>query len=182
MTMPRRHRHGRHQQAVAITAMLNVAPVVKRIEELFVVAADWSPGFGSGQADVKVSGGGNDGSPAPPGTWQTRHVEELDAACRALVAACDRLGALGVDLLHRSTDTGRRATVAPCATCGRIVAGTEQDRLRAGMCDRCRKGVERLALEHPDMDRWDRVQAWKRRIADEAETGTPAVDNLSPLD
>lgn len=162
MTPPRTHRHGRQQQRHAIGAVEHAAPMLGALEQLYALATDWSPGYSAGQTDVKVSGGGQDGSPPPPGTWQPRPVEQLDAAVRALVAACDTLTRLGVDLLHRSTDTGRRTTTAVCAGCERTVACTPGDRLRAGLCNACYHQVRSLAADHPHLERGDVLLLWAR--------------------
>jgi hypothetical protein len=162
MTPPRTHRHGRAQQRHAVTAIEHAAPMLGAIEQLYALAMDWSPGYSAGQADVKVSGGGQDGSPPPPGTWQRRPVDQLDDAVRALVAACDGLTRLGVDLLHRSTDTGRRTTTALCAGCQRTVACTPGDRLRSGLCNACYHDVRELAAVHPHLDRGEVLLLWAR--------------------
>lgn len=169
---PRTHRHGRHQQRTTVAAVQAAAPMLSRLEELYRLAADWSPGYGAGAQDVKVSGGGGDGSPAPPGTWQPRHLDDLDRVCAAIRFACDELVRLGVDLLHRSTDTGRRTTPGQgdCLVCGQHCSGVEHDRLRSGMCDACRKRDSRLADAHPGWDRQDRIRHMRARLdADHAE-------------
>lgn len=162
MTPPRTHRHGRHQQRQTVTTAQAAAPYINRLEELYALAADWSPGYSAGSPDVKVSGGGNDGSPPPPGTWQPRPVEQLDDDVRAMVTAMERFIAHAVDLLHRSTDTGRRTTTADCAGCGRTVANTPSDRLRSGLCNACDHDVRRLAAQHPLLDRGDVLLLWAR--------------------
>lgn len=163
MTPPRTHRHGRQQQRHAVTAIEHTAPMLNRLEQLYALALDWSPGYSAGGPDVKVSGGGQDGSPPPPGTWQPRPIDQLDQAVAQLVAACDRLTRLGVDLLHRSTDTGRRTTTADCVGCGRTVANTPADRLRSGLCNGCDHAVRRLAADHPLLERGDVLLLWARQ-------------------
>ena len=172
MTPPRTHRHGRAQQRHAVTAVEHAAPMLNALEQLYALAMDWSPGYSAGGPDVKVAGGGGDGSPPPPGTWQPRPVDQLDDAVRALVAACDRITRLGVDLLHRSSDTGRRTTTADCVGCQRRVANTQRDRLRSGLCETCRKAVYRLSLEHPNLDRGDLLLLWAK------ERNLAAVDGV----
>lgn len=163
MTPPRTHRHGRAQQRHAVTAVEHAAPMLGVLEQLYALAMDWSPGYSAGGPDVKVSGGGGDGSPPPPGTWQPRPVDQLDDAVRALVAACDRITRLGVDLLHRSTDTGRRTTGADCAGCKRHVTNVPSDRLRSGLCNACYHEVRALAADHPHLERGDVLLLWARQ-------------------
>ena len=168
MTPRPTHRHGRHQQRQTVAAVQSAAPMLNQLEVLYRLAADWSPGYGSGAQDVKVSGGGGDGSPAPPGTWQPRPVDDLDRICAVLRVACDELTRLGVDLLHRSTDTGRRSTTAVCAGCERTVACTHADPLRGGVCTTCDQWIrrQRLRREELGLPELDRVEMIHRRRMD----------------
>jgi hypothetical protein len=159
---PPTHRHGRHVQRQTVAAVQSAAAYLNNLEQLYRLAADWSPGYSSGQADVKVSGGGGDGSPPPPGTWQPRPTDDLERICAALRVACDELVRVGVDLLHRSTDTGRRTTTAVCAGCERTVYNTPTDRLRAGLCNGCYAQTRRIAAEHPDLDRGEVLLLWAK--------------------
>lgn len=173
MTPPRSHRHGRAQQRHVAAAVNAAIPTMRQIEALYRLAADWSPGYSAGLADVKVSGGGNDGSPPPPGTWQPRPSEQLDDAVRALVMACDGLHRLGVDLLARSTDTNpvnRTPGRGQCLVCEIHCEGDgDHDRLRSGMCDACRKRDARLAETRPGWDRQDRIRHMRARLEEPAE-------------
>jgi hypothetical protein len=168
---PPTHRHGRHERRITVSSAEAGIPFLNRLEELHKLAHDWSPGYSSGQADVKVSGGGNDGSPAPPGTWQPRPSEELDEACALIRRGFDQLVRLGVDLLHRSTDTGRRTTTAICAGCDRTVACTHADPLRAGLCTTCDQWVRRQRqrreeLGLPELDRVELIHRRRMEVAD----------------
>ena len=162
MTPPRTHRHGRAQSQNTLRAIDHAKPFIERLEELYGLATDWSPGYGGGAQDVKVSGGGQDGSPPPPGTWQPRPVDQLDDDLRAVVTSLDRFVRHAIDLLHRSTDTGRRTTTALCAGCQRTVANTSGDRLRAGLCNACYHEVRALAADHPHLERGDVLLMWAR--------------------
>lgn len=170
MTAPRTHRHGRHQQRTTVAAVQAAAPMLNQLEALYRLAQDWSPGYGTA-GDGTGRSSTPDGSPPPPGTWQPRPVDDLERICAALRVACDELTRLGVDLLHRSTDTGRRTTAGQgdCIVCGTHCSGVEHDRLRSGMCDACRKRDGRLALAHVGWDRQDRIRHMRARLNNDTE-------------
>lgn len=167
---PRTHRHGRHTQRQTVAAVQAAAAYLNNLEALYALASDWSPGYGTA-GDGTGRASTPDGSPPPPGTWQPRPFDDLDRITAALRVACDELVRVGVDLLHRSADTGRRTTTAVCAGCERTVYNTETDRLRSGLCETCRKQVYRLGLEHPHLDRGELLLRWRReRTAEETRT------------
>jgi hypothetical protein len=163
---PPTHRHGRHQQQQTVAAVQAAAPMLNQLEALYRLAADWSPGYGTA-GDGTGRSSTPDGSPPPPGTWQPRPLDDLDRITAAIRVACDELVRVGVDLLHRSTDTGRRTTTAICAGCDRTVACTHADPLRAGLCTTCdtwvrRQRQRREELGLPELDRVELIH--RRRI------------------
>lgn len=167
---PRHHRQGRHDQQAAITALRALAPLLATHPATYAQALDWEPGYSTG-GDGTGRASTPDGSPAPPGTWQPRDAEQLRTDLLAITAAAERYIARRAGLDHRTTDTGRRATTADCAGCHRTVANTEHDRLRAGLCETCRKQVYRLSLEHPGLERGELLLLWRRTIAAEVTAG-----------
>jgi hypothetical protein len=136
------------------------------------LAQDWSPGYGTA-GDGTGRASTPDGSPPPPGTWQPRPIDDLERITATLRVACDELVRLGVDLLHRSTDTGRRVSGADCAGCGRHVANSSSDRLRSGLCNSCYAEVRRIATDNPHLERGEVLLLWAReqRLAIIEETG-----------
>jgi hypothetical protein len=71
------------------------------------------------------------------------------AEMREISRKVDRLDHL-ID--HRADGrVGRQSSLqGPCVACGRVVAGTEQDRLRSSLCDPCRKRWKRWASDRED--------------------------------
>jgi hypothetical protein len=158
---PPTHRHGRHTQRTTVAAVQAAAPMLNQLEALYRLAADWSPGYGTA-GDGTGRASTPDGSPPPPGTWQPRPHDDLERITAALRVACDELVRVGVDLLHRSSDTGRRTTTGVCAGCQRTVYNTETDRLRSGLCNGCYAQTRRIAAEHPDLDRGEVLLLWAK--------------------
>jgi hypothetical protein len=158
---PPTHRHGRHTQRTTVAAVQAAAPMLNQLEALYRLAQDWSPGYGTA-GDGTGRASTPDGSPPPPGTWQPRPIDDLERITATLRVACDELVRLGVDLLHRSTDTGRRTTTGTCAGCGRTVACTPSDRLRRGLCNACDHEVRRIATDNPHLERGEVLRLWAR--------------------
>jgi hypothetical protein len=167
---PPTHRHGRHTQRTTVAAVQSAAPLLNQLEQLYRLAQDWSPGYGTA-GDGTGRAGTPDGSPPPPGTWQPRPVDDLERITAAIRVACDELVRVGVDLLHRSTDTGRRTTTGVCQACDRTVACTHADPLRAGLCTTCdtwvrRQRQRRDELGLPELDRVELIHRRRMEVND----------------
>jgi hypothetical protein len=181
MTPPRTHRHGRHTGITTDASMQAAAPFVAQLELLYALASDWSPGYGTA-GDGTGRSSTPDGSPPPPGTWQPRPIDDLERITATLRVACDELVRLGVDLLHRSTDTGRRTTTGVCQACQRTVACTHADPLRAGLCTTCdtwvrRQRQRREELGLPELDRVELIHRRRIEVADaDVLASTVALD------
>jgi hypothetical protein len=159
---PRSDRHGEHQQRHATAAIDAATPMIHQLPQLYAWARDWSPGYPTG-GDGTGRTATPDGSPPPPGTWQPRPVDDLDAAVRDLIHACDRFNRMCTGLAARSTDTGRRNSGgANCAGCDRHVTNSPVDRLRSGLCQACYGQVRRLHNANPHLDRGDVLLLWAR--------------------
>ena len=167
---PPTHRHGRHTQRTTVAAVQSAAPLLNQLEQLYRLAQDWSPGYGTA-GDGTGRASTPDGSPPPPGTWQPRPHDDLERITAAIRVACDELVRVGVDLLHRSTDTGRRTTTGVCQACDRTVACTHDDPLRAGLCTTCDQWVRRQRQRRDELglaslDRLDMIHRRRMEVND----------------
>ena len=95
----------------------------------------------------------------------------------ALVRHGQELVALVLDLCHTDTSSfGRQATGADCLGCARFVPGTPNDRLRSGLCDKCRKAYERASSSVTGLDR----ATWARNHLAAMAAAPPEPVHIDP--
>jgi hypothetical protein len=109
-----------------------------------------------------------------PGPW-VNIDDDLAHSMRTVWSDIGRLSSIVARIVaHADADsaverTTRRSGSGSCLACARHVAGSATDRLRAGMCDACRKAWERDG--RPDRAWWCR-----RRSEELAPAGPVHVD------
>jgi hypothetical protein len=75
--------------------------------------------------------------------WITQTSKSSVSMANELKFACD----------PHETVKGRVSSAAICLGCDKPVGGTEHDRLRGGLCDACRKALNRAREAQPNLDR-----------------------------
>ena len=95
---------------------------------------------------------------------------EYDRATDQLVAALARWLKSADQLLPVDVGDPPPPGAGHCLTCARWVTGSTSDKLRAGLCDACRKAVDRARRADPTLDRHGALEA-RRAQLDELEAG-----------
>lgn len=145
----RKHQHGAHQAA-------RVALIVDGIRDCdieLVVAKAWdhSPGPAAASLEPHVAGSSTPRLPirSPADSTGVVVIAEVNHAVN-LDQAIDQFLSAGTRLLRQLREltppdkppVERRSTVSGCLGCGRII-GTAEHPSRGGLCDACRKWVDR---------------------------------------
>lgn len=168
------HRH-------ALETLARLSATIELLGAASLNLRDAQPGYptssGGGGTSPRLDAAGN-----PPGLDRYLSVPDpaaqatrrIDALLRSLLNEATELHSLVNDWAIPVADqpTIQRATSGgDCLACGRYCSGnaTTGDRLRAGLCDACRKHWRRWQHDNPTRDRGDWMLVRRRTLIDEAD-------------
>lgn len=172
-------RHDQHRlRAELLDAQQRLAELLKLLPDVWPELIDGLPGYptsttGSGSAPRLAA----DGTPAGLDRYligPNPAAEDMRTLQQAAFTASTAIRT-GLDIAHRwlatvPVDEPRRSSGTDCQVCARWVAGTDHDRLRAGLCMACYQDWRRSLAADPWLERSIWAHQRRQRLADEPQT------------